>query len=191
MKNNELNTIANTIESEKKAAEAAAAAAAEKAILDEVKPAGVLQMIQDVKDGIATFATDENDNIVGFGYHPHAKGIAVAKHANGVLTIGSTEEERKQDELDSKIFLRKYGSYYAGWSVMRIAHNLINAGILPDAEKKINGVWYFVCADQKKVISETGSTVVDLSEDPKYDGVSKELLIELLTSKLDAEIRGC
>ena len=183
MKTNELNKINNTQAAEVAAKEAAEKAAKEKEILDAVQPGGVIDMINDINAGIASFVTDDNDNIVGFGYHPHAKGINAAKRVNSVLTVGATEEERQQDEMDAKIFVKRYGGMWEGKAIMEIAHSLINAGIMPDKEVKHNGVYYFLCADLKKVIDQSGNTIIDLSEDP-IAAVGKELLLEALNDKL-------
>ena len=190
MKTNELNKIQNTQNAEVEAKKAAEKAAAEKAILDAVQPGGVLEMIKDVEAGIASFVTDDNDNIVGFGYHAHANGMNSVKRVGSVLTVGATEEQRQQDELDAKIFTKRYGGMWEGKAILEIAIMLINAGLKPDEEIVDRGTRYFLLGDLKKVIDQRGNTIVDISEDPKYNGASKELILESLKDKLAVELES-
>lgn len=185
MKTTEMNIINNTQAAEVAAKEAAAKAAKEKEILDAVQKGNVLDMMKDVEEGIASFVTDDNDNIVGFGYHAHAKGMNAVKQVGSTLTVGSNEEERQQDEFDVKVFTKKYGSLMEGAEIMKIAVMLINAGLKPDKEIDHNGNRYFIIVESKKVIDQRGNTKVDLSEDETINGASDKLVLRLLETELE------
>ena len=107
MKTTELNTIKNNQAAELKAKELKEKAAKEAAELEKVAPGTINDMIEDLESGLVTIVTDEYDNIIGIGSHPHTTGIKVVKKIGCALTIGSTEEERKVDEFDLKVFQKK------------------------------------------------------------------------------------
>lgn len=183
MKTTELNMIANTQAKEEAAKVAAEKAKQEQAVLEEVKPGNLQDMLDDLNNGLITIVTDENDNIVGLGCHPHVTGVKVAKMIKCTLTVGATEEERAQDELDYKKFLKKYGS--KAQKYLYAALTLQKAGLNPDKIIETCSNFYYVLADQKKVIDANGHTKVDLSTKEGLDGLSKELLIEILVDKLN------
>lgn len=183
MKTTQLNTIINTQNAEVEAKAKAEKLAKEKELLDAAQPKTVIDMIHDIENGIASFVTDDNDNIVGFGYHPHAKGMNVVKQNGQTMTVGSTEEERAQDEFDVKMFIKQYGSLDRGARIMQIAVSLINADLLPDEEVEHKGHYYFIILNLKKVIKDDGTTIVDLSEDIPGE-IDSALLTTILKDKL-------
>ena len=183
MKTTELNMIANT-----QAKEAAAKAAAEKAqhekeLLDNIEVGALNDMLQDLENETITIITNERDEIVGLGSHPHVTGIKVAKLVGGALTVGCCETERLIDEFDYKVFMKKYGMKAQRY--LLAALKLQNAGLKPDNIIETRSNFYYILADQKKVIDQDGHTIVDLSTDPKYDGAAKELMIEILNNKTE------
>ena len=184
MKLSNLNTIANTIAAEKAKKEAEAKEKAQREALKSVKKGTILDLLQDLYDNSISPISDANDNIVGILRNHEVSGIKCAKIVNGNLCVGADESELESDVMNLLKFRQRYGDL--GFHDFEVCLMLKAYGAHPDkAIKGRDGVWYFVIANEKKVMAENGSTVISL-EEPKYEGASKDLVIELLVAKLNA-----
>lgn len=181
MKTTELNTIKNNQAAELKAKELKEKAAKEAAELEKVAPGTINDMIEDLESGLVTIVTDEYDNIIGIGSHPHTTGIKVVKKIGCALTIGSTEEERKVDEFDLKIFQKKYGANAMRY--LQVALKIKESGLKPSKIIESGSRVYLILADQKKVIDDNGHTIVDLSKEWEEE-VPEKLMVRLLENEL-------
>ena len=189
MKTTELNVIAQN-----QAAEVAAKAKAEKeaainAQIEGVMPCDILVMLAEVYETKINAITDDSDNIIGVNRPHEITGLKCAKMINGALVVGNNEEELEKDYINYRKFKKSYDGINGGIQrAFEACLVLAAAGLKPEKALWLNNKYYFILADQKKVIDEKGNTIIDLSGETKYDGASKELLIDILESKTIVEV---
>lgn len=182
MKLNDLNKIANVQNTEAKAKIAAEKAAREARLLENIKPGTLLDMLEDIREKRVNIITDENDNIIGFGYHPHVTGITTIKKIGNHFTVGCCETERLVDEFDLKAFYKKYGDNVQRYFYAALKLN--EANLIPDEVVDNGKTLRYIILKDKKVIDDNGNTILDLSNEIPGE-ISKDLLMYIIKGKLD------
>ena len=102
-----------------------------------------------------------------------------------VLTVGHTEEERKEDEIKARICYAKLRKGYARYDVAT-AEDLIEAGLRPTKEFEKGGYRYIYFADQKCARDFEGIKVADISD--ITDKLSVDTAIELLKARIETPV---
>ena len=118
-----------------------------------------------------------------FGFTLSGRYIAQIVNIFGqqVLTVGHTEEERKEDEIKARICYAKLRKGCAGYDVAT-AEDLIEAGLKPTKEFEKDGYRYIYFADQKCARDFEGAKVADISDITDKLGV--DTAIELLKARI-------
>ena len=183
MKTTELNVIAQN-----QAAEVAAKAKADKEaaineIVEGVMPCDILIMLAEVYEAKITPITDANDNIIGVNRPHEITGLRYAKMIRGSLIVGNDEAELEQDYINYRKWDKAYKDINGGVQrAFEACLVLAAAGLKPEKALWIRNNYYFILADQKKVIDEKGNTIVDLS-DKDFGTAGKELIVSILEDK--------
>ena len=124
---------------------------------------------------------------MAFGYTLSGRYIAQIVNIFGqqVLTVGHTEEERKEDEVKARICYAKLRKGYARYDVAT-AEDLIEAGLRPTKEFEKDGYRYIYFADQKCARDFEGVKVADISD--VTDKLSVDTAIELLKARIETPV---
>ncbi len=157
--------------------------AEEAAAVETVKPKSILDMIQDVYDGIFQIISDDEDNIVGINCPKVVKGINSVQKVGIHTVMGSDAVNMAEDALELKKFLKAY----EGQNIMHLfycALKIQKAGLHPEYAESINGIYYFCVNSLKKVIDEDGNTIVDFSNERGVEGIEPDLVTKILKDKL-------
>lgn len=181
-----LNLINKAQEAEKEAAKAAKKEAAEKAALEAVEPKTILDMIQDIYNEKLLIITNDDGDIIGINCPKAVKGISKTQKIGGHMVMGSDEANMAEDAMELKKFLKAY----EGQDIMHLFNSALlikEAGLHPEHAEEINGVFYFVVNDLKKVIDEKGNTIIDLSEE--VGRIDNKALTRLLIDELHLTVK--
>lgn len=144
-----------------------------------------MDFYKEVKNGKIVPVTDEQDNIIGFNVIKNEPSMMkVCKMIDGYMTVGDTEEQRSEDEVNLRKFIKEYPiEYLQTWFMTCMV--LVKSNIEPDDIIDTNDEIYIILADAKKVIDMNGNTIVDLSNDEDLKDASKNIIIKLLKSALN------
>ena len=94
MKNYEINNQANKIQANL-----------------SIEKKNFMDFYKEVKNGKIVPVTDEQDNIIGFNVIKNEPSMMkVCKIINGYMTVGDTEEQRSEDEVNLRKFIKEYPS---------------------------------------------------------------------------------
>jgi hypothetical protein len=181
-----LNLINKTQEAEKEAVKAAKKEAAEKAVLEAVEPKTILDMIQDIYDEKLLIITNDDGDIIGINCPKAVKGISSTQKIGGHMVMGSDEENMAEDAMELKKFLKAY----EGQNIMQLFNTALlikEAGLRPEYAEEINGIFYFVINDLKKVIDERGNTIIDLSKE--IGRIDSKTLTRVLVDELHLTVK--
>lgn len=176
MRTTDLNKIEKTMAEEARKVE-------ETTAMEAVEPKTILDMIQDVYDGVLKIISDDEDNIIGINCPKAVKGINSVKKVGAHTVMGSDAANMAEDALELKKFLKAY----EGQNIMHMfyaALKIQKAEFHPEYAESINGIYYFCINSLKRVIDEDGNTVVDLSKEKWFEGIDPELLTKILKDKL-------
>lgn len=187
MNTKQLNTINNTMAAEVKAAEAETKKAADEAAIATAQPKTILDMIQDIYDGRLLIITDDNGNIIGINCPVSVKGINNTQKVGPHMIMGENESNMHEDEIELKKFMKSY----EGQNIQHMFYAALlikNANLHPEYAELINGSYYFVVNDLKKVIDENGNTIVDVNSDITGD-IDSNLLTNILVDKLHLAVQ--
>ena len=184
MRTTDLNKINNTMTAELAAKQEAERLAAERALVEEAQPKDILNMIEEVYNKTLLIITDDNGNIIGINCPKAVKGVSNTKKINGHMVMGADEANMKEDEIELKKFMKSYENNPASiMQMFNVSLLITTAGLHPSYAEFINGQYYFVINNLKKVIDENGNTVVDVSSQIPGE-IDDKLLTDILKDKL-------
>lgn len=187
MNTKQLNTINNTMAAEIKAAEAEAKRTIDEAAIATAQPKTILDMIKDIYDEKLLIITNDNGDIIGINCPVSVRGITNTQKVGPHMVMGENETNMHEDEIELKKFMKSY----EGQDIQHMFYTALlikNADLHPEYAELINGSYYFVINNLKKVIDENGNTIVDINDNITGD-IDNNLLTNILVDKLHLAVQ--